>query len=77
MDKTLYNASGCIDKTAHDAIAAAEPKHKTLVMRSDRISKDDDADMFIKMVKRMAKGFGFKLCDRICFEDISTGKKYL
>lgn len=30
MDKTLYNASGCKDKTAHDAICAA---NKTQVFR--------------------------------------------
>lgn len=33
--------------------------------------------MFVKMVKRLAKGFNFKLCDRIRFEDPETGKKYL
>lgn len=77
MDRSLYNASGCIDRTAHDAICLAENKHKTQILRCDRTSKDDDADLFVKMVKRMAKGFGFKLCDRIRFEDTSTGKKYL
>ena len=30
-----------------------------------------------KMVKKLAKGFNFKLCDRIRFEDPETGKKYL
>lgn len=51
MDKTLYNASGCKDKTAHDAICAA---NKTQVFRSDWTPRDADADMFVKMVKRLA-----------------------
>ena len=74
MDKTLYNASGCKDKTAHDAICAA---NKTQVFRSDWTPRDADADMFVKMVKRLARGCGFKLCDRIRFEDPATGKKYV
>ena len=47
------------------------------LMRSDWTHRDNDADMFVKMVKRLAKGFNFKLCDRIRFEDPETGKKYL
>lgn len=39
--------------------------------------KDEEAELFVKMVKRLAKGFGFKLCDRIKFEDPETGKKYV
>lgn len=61
-------------KTAHDAICAA---NKTQVFRSDWTPRDADADMFVKMVKRLARGFGFKLCDRIRFEDPATGKKYV
>lgn len=38
---------------------------------------DVDAELFVKMVKRLARGFGFKLCDRIKFEDPETGKKYV
>lgn len=76
MDKTLYNASGCMDKTAHDAICAAD-RIRTSVLRSGRTKKDEDAELFVKMVKRLAKGFGFKLCDRIKFEDAETGKRYL
>lgn len=34
MDRTLYNASGCKDKTAHDAICSAS-KSQTQVFRSD------------------------------------------
>lgn len=45
--------------------------------RSDWTRRDNEADMFVKMVKRLAKGFNFKLCDRIRFEDPETGKKYL
>ena len=78
MDKTLYNASGCMDKTAHDAICLAEkPKPKTDVFRTGYTEKDVEADIFIKAVKKMAKGCGFKLCDRIRFEDLKKGKKYL
>ncbi len=44
---------------------------------SDWTRRDNEADMFVKMVKRLAKGFNFKLCDRIRFEDPETGKKYL
>lgn len=79
MDKTLYNASGCMDRTAHDAICAVDGKerHKTLVLRADRTSRDEDAELFVKTVKMMAKGLGFKLTNRIKFEDITTGKKYL
>lgn len=40
-------------------------------------AKTNDADLFVKMVKKLAKGFNFKLCDRIRFEDPETGKKYL
>lgn len=76
MDRTLYNASGRKDKTAHDAICSAS-KPQTQVFRSDWTRRDNEADMFVKMVKRLAKGFNFKLCDRIRFEDPETGKKYL
>lgn len=76
MDKSLYNASGCKDRTAHDAICAAD-RTRTLVYRVSRTKKDEEAELFVKMVKRLAKGFGFKLCDRIKFEDPETGKKYL
>lgn len=65
MDKSLYNASGCKDRT------------RTLVYRASRTKKDEEAELFVKMVKRLAKGFGFKLCDRIKFEDPETGKKYV
>lgn len=76
MDKSLYNASGCKDRTAHDTICAAD-RTRTLVYRASRTKKDEEAELFVKMVKRLAKGFGFKLCDRIKFEDPETGKKYV
>ena len=60
MDRTLYNASGCKDKTAHDAICSAS-KSQTQVFRSDWTHRDNDADLFVKMVKKLAKGFNFKL----------------
>ena len=75
MDRSLYNASGCKDKTAHDAICATE-RARTLVYRASR-TKNEDAELFVKMVKRLARGFGFKLCDRSKFEDVETGKKYV
>ena len=34
MDKTLYNASGYKDRTAHDAICATDKK-QTQVLRTD------------------------------------------
>ena len=74
MDRTLYNASGCKDKTAHDAICSAS-KPQTQVFRSDWTRRDNEADMFVKMVKRLAKGFNFKLCDRIRFEDPESIKR--
>lgn len=76
MDRSLYNASGCKDRTAHDAICAAD-RTRTLVYRASRTKKDEEAELFVKMVKRLARGFGFKLCDRIKFEDVETGKKYV
>lgn len=51
-----------------------EPEHWC---RASRSKKDEDAELFVKMVKRLARGFGFKLCDRIKFEDPETGKKYV
>ena len=58
MDRTLYNSSGCKDKTAHDAICSAS-RPQTQVMRSDWTHRDNDADMFVKMVKRLAKRIQF------------------
>lgn len=75
-EESLYNASGCKDRTAHDAICAAD-RTRTLVYRASRTKKDEEAELFVKMVKRLARGFGFKLCDRIKFEDPETGKKYV
>lgn len=49
MDKSLYNASGCKDRTAHDAICAAD-RTRTLVYRASRSKKDEDAELFVKMV---------------------------
>ena len=76
MDKSLYNASGCKDRTAQVAICSAE-RTRSFVFRASRTKKDEEAELFVKMVKRLAKGFGFKLCDRIKFEDPETGKKYV
>lgn len=54
MDKSLYNASGCKDRTAHDAICAAD-RTRTLVYRASRTKKDEEAELFVKMVKRLAR----------------------
>lgn len=67
MDRSLYNRSGCFDKTAHDAICAASKQEK----------RNEDAETFVRAVKRKAKGFNFKLTDRIRFEDVENGKKYV
>ena len=48
MDKSLYNASGCKDRTAHDAICAAD-RTRTLVYRASRTKKDEEAELFVKM----------------------------
>ena len=45
MDKSLYNASGCKDRTAHDAICAAD-RTRTLVYRASRTKKDEEAELF-------------------------------
>lgn len=47
MDKSLYNASGCKDRTAHDAICAAD-RTRTLVYRASRTKKDEEAELFVK-----------------------------
>ena len=52
-----------------------EPEHWCTGQAGQK--KDEEAELFVKMVKRLAKGFGFKLCDRIKFEDPETGKKYV
>ena len=51
MDRTLYNASGCKDKTAHDAICSAS-KSQTQVFRSDWTHRDNDADSRIRKQER-------------------------
>ena len=58
MDRTLYNASGCKDKTAHDAICSAS-KPQTQVFRSDWTRRDNEADMFVKMAPLSKAGFLF------------------
>lgn len=52
-----------------------EPEHWCTGQAGQK--KDEEAELFVKMVKRLARGFGFKLCDRIKFEDVETGKKYV
>lgn len=76
MDKTLYNPSGCMDRTAHDAINNVE-RTRTMVNRSERSDRDEAADVLIKTIKNAIWLSGFKLADRIKLEDQKTGKKYL
>lgn len=58
MDKSLYNASGCKDRTAHDAICAAD-RTRTLVYRASRTKKDEEAELFVKDGQKTCKRFGF------------------
>lgn len=36
MDKSLYNASGCKDRTAHDAICAADRTRTSVQGKQDK-----------------------------------------
>ncbi len=69
-DKTLYNGSGCKDHTAHNAINNVVREQKKAV------SRDEAADVLIKSIKNMMWLSGFRLIDRIRFEDPQSGKKY-
>ena len=57
MDKSLYNASGCKDRTAHDAICAAD-RTRTLVYRASRTKKDEEAELFVRWSKDLQKDLG-------------------
>lgn len=69
-DKILLNGSGCVDHTAHDAISKVSREQKRAANR------DDAADVLIKSIKNMIWLSGFRLTDRIRFEDPQSGKKY-
>ena len=75
MDKTLYNGSGCIDKVAHEAInkVSREEKNKEKKLHA----RDEAAEVLVMVLKNIIWLAGFKLSERIKFEDPKTGKKYL
>ncbi|MDD2960013.1 MAG: hypothetical protein PHR92_16130 [Lachnospiraceae bacterium] len=74
MDKTLFNPSGYMDKTSHDAINNVEKEAKRKI---DKGNREDAAEVLIKTLKEVIWLSGFKLADRIKLEDPKTGKKYL
>lgn len=69
-DKTLFNGSGCVDHTAHKAM--------NNVTREERkaAARDEAAEVLVKSIKNMIWLSGFRLIDRIRFEDPQSGKKY-
>lgn len=69
-DKTLFNGSGCVDHTAHDAVNNVTREQRKAAAR------DEAADVLIKSIKNMIWLAGFRLTDRIRFEDPQSGKKY-
>lgn len=72
MDKTLLNGSGCMDRTAHEAICNIEREKKQKYG-----NRDEAADVLVKNIKDTVWLSGFKLIGRIQFEDPKTGKRYL
>lgn len=71
MDKKLLNGSGCVDKTAYDAIHNVEMENKK------KAERDEAAEVLVKSIKNMMWLSGFKLVGRIQFEDRKSGKRYL
>ena len=75
MDKSRLNGSGYRDDTAYNAMK--NMSHKPAVLRYNYSKRDEEADEMLHMVKRIIKLYGFHLIDRIRFEDLKTGKKYV
>lgn len=75
MDKTILNKSGCVDRVAHEAINNADRKSKQKEKKNR--DRDEAAEVLVKTIKDLLWLSGFKLIDRIKFEDPKTGKKYL
>ena len=71
------NPEGYMDTTPYQAIRSAQAKMRAQVYRSDYTKRDHDADNYVKIVKMIAEAYGFHLMERIKFEDLSTGKKYV
>lgn len=61
-----------MDHTAHEAMYNVEKESKT-----KRNSRDEAAEVLIKNIKDMMWLSGFRLIDRIRFEDPKSGKQYL
>lgn len=72
MDKNLLNGSGCVDYTAHEAINNVEKDSKIKTN-----SRDEAAEVLVRSIKNLMWLSGFRLIDRIRFEDPKSGKKYL
>lgn len=72
MDKTLLNGSGCVDHTAHEAINNVEKTPK-----ARKGSRDEAAEVLVRSIKDLMWLSGFRLIDRIRFEDPKSGKQYL
>lgn len=74
MDKDRLNGSGCRDDTAF--LAMKNVSHKVSVLRYNHTERDEEAEEMIHMLKRIIRLYGFRLTERIRFEDPDTGKKY-
>ena len=70
MDKSILNQSGCVDKTAHDAINRYEKEQKHYSQRKEAV------EVLVQAIKNIAWLAGFKITNRIHFEDRKTGERY-
>lgn len=77
MDKSILNASGCVDMTAHDAISNVTREEKKRNRIKPPADRDEAADILVRTIKEMIWLSGFRLVGRIQFEDPKTGRKYL
>lgn len=75
MNRERYNGRGCLDDTAYEAVN--HTIHEARTQMHDRFKRQKDADEFVHAVKKMAEGYGFRLVDRIRFQDRETGWKYV
>lgn len=65
MNKEYYNASGCADPTAYDAMQN--------IQQEQRAEAAADAHRLIKAVKALIAENGFVLLNRIELKDIKSG----
>lgn len=75
MNRERYNPRGCKDDTAYEAVNHTMQEAKTYMR--NRFKRQEDAEEFVHAVKKMAEGYGFRLVDRIRFQDKETGWKYV